>query len=390
MRCLLLFLCSSLLLFRATQAYIELGTNVDNCPFQSQVKNTKWTWQNARGPNTIWTQPLWTSLLNAAGLGHLSKLPGTWEGSGLNLIALPGADPDPPNNGTRAFRLKLSTFQERLVFNPILRDVPNRGSLLNLTSTVGQMDQFLQGLQYNQVINETCTTENSRLSPSICYCDGLPHEIHRENGIFQSIPPSEFPFIPHTTLSRQGTIPHGQAFLLQTNNSEEPNNVLQQPVQETPGPAVIPDESSLPFPIPGFTPPANPALFLPTSPYLSAYVTPSFLPPGITAEIVLNPNVLLRQQTANQTILKTVAFTVATGTCEDCQVLNLPAVKFNARAASVTSTFWVQQVERIDGVVFLQLQYSQNVMLDFLGIRWPHITVATLVKQTNTYERWWW
>jgi hypothetical protein len=34
-----------------------------------------------------------------------------------------------------------------------------------------------------------------------------------------------------------------------------------------------------------------------------------------------------------------------------------------------------------DGSTFLQLQYTQQVTLDFLGINWPHIQVATLVKQ---------
>ncbi len=30
---------------------------------------------------------------------------------------------------------------------------------------------------------------------------------------------------------------------------------------------------------------------------------------------------------------------------------------------------------------FLQLQYTQLVQLDFNGLRWPHVTVATLRKQ---------
>jgi hypothetical protein len=34
-----------------------------------------------------------------------------------------------------------------------------------------------------------------------------------------------------------------------------------------------------------------------------------------------------------------------------------------------------------DGTRFLQLQYSQTVILDFFGLNWPHIAVATLVKQ---------
>ena len=29
----------------------------------------------------------------------------------------------------------------------------------------------------------------------------------------------------------------------------------------------------------------------------------------------------------------------------------------------------------------MQLQYTQKIILNFLGIDWPHISVATLVKQ---------
>jgi hypothetical protein len=42
--------------------------------------------------------------------------------------------------------------------------------------------------------------------------------------------------------------------------------------------------------------------------------------------------------------------------------------------------FWIETVQRPDGRKFLQLQYVQRVILDFIGIHWPHISVATLVK----------
>jgi hypothetical protein len=38
-------------------------------------------------------------------------------------------------------------------------------------------------------------------------------------------------------------------------------------------------------------------------------------------------------------------------------------------------------VRQTDGSEFLQLQYTQTVILNFLNIDWPHISVATLVKQ---------
>ena len=54
----------------------------------------------------------------------------------------------------------------------------------------------------------------------------------------------------------------------------------------------------------------------------------------------------------------------------------------NASANHVTATFWVETVKGQHGKHFLQLQYTQTVMLDFNGLRWPHVSVATLRKTT--------
>jgi hypothetical protein len=49
--------------------------------------------------------------------------------------------------------------------------------------------------------------------------------------------------------------------------------------------------------------------------------------------------------------------------------------------------FWIETVQPTNGDPFLQLQYVQRVILDFPPkpdapiIHWPHISVATLVKQ---------
>jgi hypothetical protein len=53
----------------------------------------------------------------------------------------------------------------------------------------------------------------------------------------------------------------------------------------------------------------------------------------------------------------------------------------NAAANSLAANYWIETVMNRDGTRFLQLQYSQTVILDFFGLNWPHITVATLVKQ---------
>lgn len=62
-------------------------------------------------------------------------------------------------------------------------------------------------------------------------------------------------------------------------------------------------------------------------------------------------------------------------------ILNIPFVKHNAEAVSMTATFWIETVLQDDQTTFVQLQYSQNVMLRFDEIDWPHISVATLIRQ---------
>ena len=50
----------------------------------------------------------------------------------------------------------------------------------------------------------------------------------------------------------------------------------------------------------------------------------------------------------------------------------------NADAAHVVATFWLQTLQ--GDTEPKRLQYSQTVLLNFAGLSWPHITVATLTK----------
>jgi hypothetical protein len=50
----------------------------------------------------------------------------------------------------------------------------------------------------------------------------------------------------------------------------------------------------------------------------------------------------------------------------------------NANAGRVTATFWIEHVRNQHGKEFAQLQYTQRVLLNFNGLSWPHITIATL------------
>jgi hypothetical protein len=54
----------------------------------------------------------------------------------------------------------------------------------------------------------------------------------------------------------------------------------------------------------------------------------------------------------------------------------------NANAVEVDATFWIETVAGSGGNPdHLQLQYTQLVELNFNGLSWPHVTVATLQKQ---------
>ena len=61
--------------------------------------------------------------------------------------------------------------------------------------------------------------------------------------------------------------------------------------------------------------------------------------------------------------------------------MNIPFVVANANVTQFDAIFWIERVRQPDGSHFMQLQYTQTVILNFLGINWPHISVATLVKQ---------
>jgi hypothetical protein len=44
------------------------------------------------------------------------------------------------------------------------------------------------------------------------------------------------------------------------------------------------------------------------------------------------------------------------------------------------AVFWIEEFVDAHGHTKLQLQYSQRVLLNFNGLSWPHISVATLLK----------
>ena len=45
----------------------------------------------------------------------------------------------------------------------------------------------------------------------------------------------------------------------------------------------------------------------------------------------------------------------------------------------MSAIFWVEEIRGSGGETVLQLQYIQRVLLNFNGLSWPHVSLATMV-----------
>lgn len=283
--------------------------------------------------------PLSTLLSN---LGPLAELAGTWSGDGFNLIARPDFE------GGNDIFLELNLTEEVLTFDTIGAPIPNRGT--------GQDDIELFGLHYLQQINDA-TNKGA---------------LHIEPGIWVTVPATTAP-VESTSVARMASIPHGNAMLAEGQGLTFA------------GPPAFSPANTVPFGIGGPTPPPGTANFFPE--YDLSAPNPfrtSPLPPAITQAVVTDPNTFLSDAVKGQTIIETVVLDIASDpskTNGGGGVENIPFLVTNADAAAVTATFWIEKVKHKAGKGhFLQLQYSQTVLLNFLGLSWPHVSVATLVK----------
>ncbi len=272
-------------------------------------------------------------------LGPLAALVGTWGGKGFNVIWRPNHTP-----GQDRF-LELNLTNDGIQFEAISGAIPNRGLL--------QPDINMFGITYLQQISDA----------------NLNSGLHIEPGIWAVVPtttnPAEGP-----TVVRMASIPHGTTILAQGTSSTAA------------GPPVIPNDNILPFTIGN---PANtfnfPEQNLGTP---SAFRSPPAQIVGITQTMVNNPNSVLQAAISGQTILSTTTLKVDTkpaapvtgGGTSNTAFLAGGAGGPNAVSVEVSATFWIETVKGSPN--FLQLQYSQLVLLNFNGLSWPHITVATL------------
>jgi len=276
----------------------------------------------------------------AESLGLLTDLAGTWIGKGFSVIPLPDCDPWPPSTRPEPFRLKLNSTVEILEVTPIGGLVPNRGS-------TGQDDISIFGLRYLQRVCDAATNE----------------PLHVEPGFWLNVPHTDVP-----TVVRQGSVPHGSSVL-----------AVGTGLHLTGGPEIGPANST-----PVKNPPGGAPL---TAEYVAPFDDP-LLPPGFKPAFVRNPNLALHQAIQGQTIVRTVVLIVSTAAPSNGStgqlgggIVNMPFDIRNANATRLDAIFWIETVKQADGTTFQQLQYTQTVIFNFLGINWPHVSVATLTQQ---------
>jgi hypothetical protein len=285
-------------------------------------------------------------------LGHLAGLVGSWKGHGFNAIWRPHH----PASQDRFLELNLTN--ETLAFTKINGPIPNRGLAMH--------DINMFGLTYMQQISESSTGAG----------------LHIEPGIWATVPKTSDPSVPASVV-RMASIPHGTVMLAQGTSAAAD------------GPPTIPDTNILPFFF-GDPRPKNSDFHSISQTFnelvLSQHTAFRFVAPGVTQDIVKNPNSVLQKALQGKTVKHRTFLHVATGhslikagggtanTAFLAASGNPPGG--NAKAGQVEARFWIETIAGTGGHPDThQLQYTQLVMLDFNGIHWPHVTVGTLVKQ---------
>lgn len=330
-------------------------------------------------------------------LGALGAFKRTFAGSGFNTIFRPH---EPGSDNI----LELNLTHEALAFSPSLGSVPNRGMV--------QHDVFLNGVPYLQTISDVTT--------------GVPVGIHVEPGLWIAVPSTADP-VEGKTYARMASIPHGT-----TINAQGAAKTIA-------GPPTIPPVDITPFVSSSAQkihfPSQNAAAPSPDR------IPQNLSGTGITQAMLDDPNSVLRHHIASQHIVSTTIITISTkpgaplfggGSDNIAFLLGFPGAASNPNASGqnaqsvvMRATFWIETVEHtivvppIPGPIkeagaslevkpeeqngaplptfelrpphppkppkhpitikTTQIQYSQTVILNFNGLSWPHVSVATLV-----------
>lgn len=360
----------------------------------------------------------------AVPLGVLTNFTGTFTGSGFNLIFRPNSGPPngttfpnpvspPPPTPPSENLLELNLTTETLSFSNPLGSVPNRG-------LEAQNDIFLNGVPYVQAISDVT-------NPATGKADGVPSGIHFEPGLWMHVPATTTDPVLGESLVRMASIPHGTTInaqgLAPTSSIAGPPTIPAMDIT----PTVIGTSNKIPF--------AAQNASATNTPRLPQDLTKFIAAGTITQAILTDPNIVLRNANKGKTITKTTVFTVSTvpsapelgGGTANIAFLQGASTGTNpgpnANAVQASATFWIEVVQdkitvpvhkpgdppltipapspqpgaqvptflvnppheitqpKTITVTSTQIQYSQNVFLNFAGLTWPHVSVATLIPQ---------
>jgi hypothetical protein len=346
-------------------------------------------------------------------LGPLAAFVGDWQGNGFNTIFRPDSpetptpfpNPVPPSDNV----LELNLTAESLSFSKELGTVPNRGMV--------QADISLNGVPYLQSI------EDVNIGP--------PKGIHLEPGLWVIVPPTSAPPVKETSLVRMASIPHGTTICAQGTFKAFTGAPNIPAVDITPFIAGSPGQK-IRF--------ASQTAADGDTPRIPQDLTPFINAGTITQAILDDPNTVLRNHNSKLDIVSTTEITIATaptaplfggGTDNIAFLLGDPGAITkpdgpgqNAQTLQMHATFWIEEVQytivvppyepgrppltlrpendsdgqhaptfivrppiRIESpreitITTKQIQYSQTVELNFNGLTWPHVSVATLVPAT--------
>jgi len=296
-------------------------------------------------------------------LGPLAMLPGTWRnlpglsGRGWNSIALPfAAEP-------LRYRLLVNQYNEELKFTLVDKGVLNRG--IQTDPALAQTNQIIVTLDYEQVITQIKAADQ----PESGQAGGADLVIHHEPGLWLHMTNQNTNGLD---IARLATIPHGDSLLALGSSISSP------------GAPRIPNINGLPV---GLGQDLN-------SPYLAPYKHFHDNPfEGLFDPTA--PAALLQAANAGVEIVKTTTLEVDTA-IETGGISNIPFIVKQANAASMKSTFWIQELAEKDeqGNPKLRLQYAQVVLLDFFPRRdgfpglvgWPHVSINTMEKVVATAD----
>jgi hypothetical protein len=378
----------------------------------------------------------------AVDLGPLANLAGTWKGSGFSQMWRPDNTDPASNNPSAIRRfLQLNQTRETLTFTTIPNAIPNRGVGDQPDITIyglhylqsindgdpkkfpnhGEALHIEPGLFLNvpgsgKKADGTPVADGNVMPATIVRLGTVPHGV---SVLMQGLAPSTIPVAGPPTIPDIYPIPELPAFA----TDPPPMNAGRGIQPANLGPYTM----------------ANPTFHAVPEVVLSAdvagsqsngpYDATTGVDPALFQRAVDNPNQLLRDAIAGQDVLGHITLDLTSEFATDSlnsantanSIGNIPFLGIpqlvgdtgphavasnNALVKSARATFWIEFVRSphhgpdrghgehpfdaphygpLHGLtmfqgqhVFMQLQYSQVVILVFNKVLWPHITVATL------------